>query len=85
MKKITRFELIGKKAKHEKVIYEDMYFDVQDFGRTLKVFRGELTEIVEDKNIEVGIYYYIYDGKKVYDTDEMEKEFQLKLKALQND
>jgi hypothetical protein len=45
--------------------------------------------INEDKiplTIEVGVYYYISDDNKiVYDTEEMVREFENKLKELPNE
>lgn len=36
-----------------------------------------------ENKIEVGIYYYVdEDGKKVYDTEEMMREFEQKLSEL---
>ena len=45
MKKITRFEFINKKGR-SKVVYGNMYYDIQDNGKTLKVF--DLEDIRED-------------------------------------
>ena len=37
-----------------------------------------------ENKIEVGIYYYVdEDGKKVYDTEEMTREFEQKLDELE--
>jgi hypothetical protein len=42
-----------------------------------------IDEPVSEQTIQVGVYYYIDDeGKKVYDTEEMQREFETKLKDL---
>jgi len=51
---------------------------IEDYERYIK--------ILKEGNIQVGIYYYIDDdGKKVYDTEEMTREFEEKLKQLTNE
>tara|TARA_R110002020_G_scaffold29571_11_gene93242 strand:- start:2346 stop:2486 length:141 start_codon:yes stop_codon:yes gene_type:complete len=39
---------------------------------------------MSEDELKIGIYYYIDDetGKKVYDEEEMEREFERKLQAL---
>ena len=40
-------------------------------------------EPIAEQSIEVGVYYYLDDaGNKVYDTEEMQREFETKLKDL---
>ena len=39
---------------------------------------------MEEQTINVGVYYYIDDeGNKVYDVEEMQREFETKLKDLE--
>lgn len=51
--------------------------DLQDLLLTIN------REPIAEKTIEVGVYYYIDDeGKKVYDMEEMQREFEAELKKL---
>lgn len=44
-----------------------------------------IREIPVSNKVEVGVYYYQdEDGKKVYDTEEMEREFQEKISKLES-
>jgi len=51
--------------------------DLQDLLLTIN------REPIAEQTIEVGVYYYLDDeGKKVYDTEEMQREFEAELKKL---
>ncbi len=60
-------------------LLQDMDYEVEEI---CTITKDDFTENV----IEVGVYYYIDDdNKKVYDTEEMTREFQEKLNDLTNE
>jgi hypothetical protein len=60
-------------------VLEDMDFEISE---VCCVTKDDFTE----NTIEVGVYYYISDdNKKVYDTEEMTREFEEKLNQLTNE
>ena len=51
MKEINRFELIGRNGR-EIVLKESLSFDIQDCGKTLKVFRiGEIRNKIREFDV----------------------------------
>ena len=92
LKKFTldNYELANNEEDYEKLVKKLEKGDEVDYFKILEEMDFEVSEACtitkddfKENAIEVGIYYYIDDdGKKVYDTEEMTREFETKLNQL---